>query len=136
MIGIFQKFNFGFTSVSAALCEKVLKEGEKDKHLSDLNKREPSLERMESVYIDIYDIAKVLGYEISHLTLAWAMFHKDITSTVITIADKNELDDSLKSTDCLKKMNSNDWEKMEIILGNRPSAPMNWKTWTPFPHRR
>ena len=136
MIGIFQKFSYGFTSVSA-LCEDFLpKEGTSAPDIQNSEVNQISLERMESLYRDSYDIAKALGHTISHLTLAWAMFHQDITSTVVNVSDKDQLNDSLQSRDCLKKMNSNDWEKMEIILGNRPSAPMNWKTWTLFPYRR
>jgi aryl-alcohol dehydrogenase-like predicted oxidoreductase len=47
-----------------------------------------------------------------------------------------QLKDNIKAFEVRNVLTKEIQEKIEEILGNRPTSKMNWKTWQPFTPRR
>ena len=85
---------------------------------------------------DLKEVAQELGGSLAQLAVAWTLANKDVSTCMVGASKVSQLEDNLKALELVKKLDKDVLEKIEKILGNRPTPPMNWKLWSPAPPRR
>jgi aryl-alcohol dehydrogenase-like predicted oxidoreductase len=76
------------------------------------------------------------GCSQTQLSIAWVMKNPDLSSAILGASKVEQLDEALGSMDIYKRMTPELLNQIEEILENRPTPPLNWRTWQPFAPRR
>lgn len=81
---------------------------------------------------DLSALAESLGFNLTHLALAWVMKFDHCDSALIGARNVAQLEDCLKSMDLLEKFTPEVEAKVNKILGTNPTPRTNFTTWTPY----
>ena len=81
-------------------------------------------------------IADDLGCTQVQLATAWTLYNKDVSTSIIGVKRPEHILDNIQALSVLKKLTPEILEKLEEILDNRPTPPMNFRTFTPREYRR
>jgi aryl-alcohol dehydrogenase-like predicted oxidoreductase len=76
------------------------------------------------------------GVTQSQLALAWTMKNPDVSTAIFGSSRISQHDENLGAMDLYRRMTPELLTQIEEILDNRPTPPLNWRTWQPFPPRR
>jgi aryl-alcohol dehydrogenase-like predicted oxidoreductase len=93
-------------------------------------------EKTVSILKALGEVASSLGANLAQLALAWTIYNKDVSTALIGASRVSQVEDNIKALALSKKLTPEVLEKIETILGNRPSTGMNWKTFGPATARR
>eukprot|EP00359_Climacostomum_virens_P011056 CAMPEP_0204906766 /NCGR_PEP_ID=MMETSP1397-20131031/6144_1 /ASSEMBLY_ACC=CAM_ASM_000891 /TAXON_ID=49980 /ORGANISM="Climacostomum Climacostomum virens, Strain Stock W-24" /LENGTH=345 /DNA_ID=CAMNT_0052075771 /DNA_START=11 /DNA_END=1048 /DNA_ORIENTATION=+ len=93
-------------------------------------------EKTISMFAGIKAIADDLGATQSQLALAWAIKNKDVSTAIFGATRVDQVADNLGAVEVSHKLTPEILARIEDLLDNRPKAPVNWRTWGPFPNRR
>lgn len=85
---------------------------------------------------DLKEVADGLGASLAQLAVAWTLANKDVSTCMVGASKISQIEDNLKALELIKKLDKDVLEKIEKILGNRPTPVMNWKLWRNAPPRR
>jgi aryl-alcohol dehydrogenase-like predicted oxidoreductase len=72
----------------------------------------------------------------SQLSNAWCLKNQDVSTAILGASKVEQLDDTLGALEVYRRMTPELLGQIEEILGNRPTPPLNWRTWQPFAPRR
>lgn len=81
-------------------------------------------------------VATDLSCSQSQLCLAWTIANKDVSTAIFGATKPEQARENLGALDVLPKLTPEVLGKIEEILGNKPTPPLNWRTWTPSTPRR
>jgi voltage-dependent potassium channel beta subunit len=81
-------------------------------------------------------IAKDLGCSQAQLALAWTLVNGDVSTCIFGASNTNQIDDNMKSLEVAKKWTRELEDKIEALLGNRPTPEMNYRPWALMTPRR
>lgn len=72
-------------------------------------------------------LAEELNASLAQLAIAWTLKNPDV-STVITGASRPEqVNENMKALDLVPQLDAGVMERIEQVLGNKPSGPRNWR---------
>ena len=81
-------------------------------------------------------IAAELGISQAQLAIAWTIKNKDVSTAITGATSINQVVDNLGSLDALNKLDDSVLRRIEEVLNNRPSQPIDFRKWAPRPNRR
>ena len=81
-------------------------------------------------------IADDLGCTQVQLATAWTLYNKDVSTSIIGVKRPEHILDNIQALSVLKKLTPEILEKIEVILNNRPTPPINFRTFTIRDNRR
>ncbi|OMJ67949.1 hypothetical protein SteCoe_34750 [Stentor coeruleus] len=81
-------------------------------------------------------LADELGCTQSQLAIAWALKNPDVSIGIFGVSGENQLIENLEALPIMKKLDNVVLERIEKILNNRPTPPLNWRNFTPRNYRR
>lgn len=81
-------------------------------------------------------VATELGCTQSQLCLAWTIANKDVSTAIFGSTKAEQAKENLGALDVLPKLTPEVLSRIEELLGNKPTPPLNWRTWTPHAPRR
>lgn len=85
---------------------------------------------------EIQSIAKELGYTLGQLALAWVMYNKDVSTAITGARSVDQLNESVKAVELLKKWTPELDRRINAIAGTGPTPKLNYRTFTPGNPRR
>ena len=146
---LFEKYKMGTTVWSplagGILTGKYVKGIEKgtraDKAIANVRKfkelhSEENKEKGERVFRELGEIAFQLDCSLAQLALAWVLKNKDVSTAIFGVSRVQQVDDNVKAIQVYKKITPEIEERIDHILGNKPEASINFRTWEPRPSRR
>lgn len=151
LLPFFDDFGMG-TAVSSPLCSGILSgrynTGEWDETGRFATTQFPTYKQLWELFMvknkdktlntlrDLATIASELGCTQAQLAVAWVLKSKDVSTCLLGASKPEQLDTTLGSVDVAKQLNSEVLERIEEILGNRPTPPLNYRYFKPiFPRR-
>jgi aryl-alcohol dehydrogenase-like predicted oxidoreductase len=84
----------------------------KDRLMGDTDK----LEKVKKLYA----LAKEIGISLTHLSLAWCLKNKNVSSVILGASKVSQLEENLKCAEALPKLTEEVVNKIEEILQNKP----------------
>eukprot|EP01016_Furgasonia_blochmanni_P052287 TRINITY_DN8322_c0_g1_i1.p1 TRINITY_DN8322_c0_g1~~TRINITY_DN8322_c0_g1_i1.p1 ORF type:complete len:389 (-),score=100.24 TRINITY_DN8322_c0_g1_i1:84-1250(-) len=81
------------------------------------------------------DYSKTLGISMAQLCLCWILKNQDVSSVLLGVSRVSQLDENIKAVELYKTLGKEVYEKVEEIVGTRPTYPLNCRTWKPLPPR-
>ncbi len=87
-----------------------------------LKERSLSPERIEKVR-DLNEIAKDLGTSMAKLAIAWCVKNPNVSTVILGASKLHHLEETLESFNVVPLITNEITEKIEQILGNKPTAP-------------
>jgi voltage-dependent potassium channel beta subunit len=72
----------------------------------------------------LYNLAKELEISLAHLSLAWCLKNKNVSTVILGASKVSQLQENLKSHAALPKLTDEVMLKIDDILGNKPSIPV------------
>jgi voltage-dependent potassium channel beta subunit len=81
-------------------------------------------------------IAAELGITQPQLSLAWTIKNKDVSTSITGATSIAQAEDNIKALDALDKLDSSVLNRIEELLSNRPTPPIDFRSWTARPPRR
>ncbi|HEX7415005.1 MAG TPA: aldo/keto reductase [Bacteroidia bacterium] len=68
-------------------------------------------------------IADDLGVKLNHLSIAWVLKNPNVSTAILGASKTEQLTDNLKALDVVPKLTTEVMERIDTILGNKPTAP-------------
>lgn len=81
-------------------------------------------------------LASELACTQAQLCLAWTIANKDVSTAIFGASKPDQVRENLGALDVLPKLTPEVLLRIEEILSNKPTPPLNWRTWTPQAPRR
>lgn len=95
-----------------------------------------NIEKTREMCLKFEEFAKELGATMAQLALAWVIKNNDVSTALMGASKLSQLEDSLGALDLLDKLTPEVLERLENLLGTRPTPPEDPRTWKFRPHRR
>jgi voltage-dependent potassium channel beta subunit len=77
------------------------------------------VERVKSLSV----IAKALGVSVASLSIAWTIYNKNVTTTILGATKKEQLTDNLKALEVLPLLSPEVIESIENVMETKPKLP-------------
>lgn len=81
-------------------------------------------------------IADKLGCSQNQLALAWTLYNPDVSTMLFGASRVDQISDNVEAIKIVQKLDQNTLERIEDLLINRPTPPIDNRTFTPRPPRR
>ncbi|OMJ79956.1 hypothetical protein SteCoe_19909 [Stentor coeruleus] len=81
-------------------------------------------------------LADELGCTQSQLAIAWALKNPDVSIGIFGVSRESQIADNLGALSVMKKLDNVVLERIEKILDNRPTPPLDYRNFTPRAYRR
>ena len=81
-------------------------------------------------------IAQEIGCTQAQLALAWTLANKDVSLALFGSSSLKQLEDNLEAVNVVDKLDKGILDRIEVLLNNRPTPPVDFRTFTPRPFRR
>ncbi len=72
-------------------------------------------------------IAEELGCSMAQLALAWTLMNPSVSTTITGASRVEQVVENMKAIDVVEKLTPAIMERIEAILDNKPSQPMDWR---------
>ena len=71
----------------------------------------------------LQSLAEELGTSLTHLSLAWCLTNRQVSTVILGASRLSQLQDNLKALDTLPLMTGEVLDRIDDIMGNKPEAP-------------
>lgn len=95
-----------------------------------------NIDRTRKLLTGLEEIANEIGCTQAQLALAWVLKNNDVSTALIGATKTSQLEENLKALQVVEKITTEVEEKISKVLGNTPSADLNFRTWQPKKPRR
>lgn len=68
-------------------------------------------------------VADELGVSLNHLSIAWVLKNPNVSTAILGASKTEQLTDNLKALDVVPKLTAEVMERIETVIGNKPTAP-------------
>jgi len=82
------------------------------------------------------EVAKGLNISLAQLAVTWVIKNPDVSSCILGGSKVEQFEENLKCVEFLDLLTPEVEKKIEDILGNLPTPPLNWRDFTPTAGRR
>lgn len=72
-------------------------------------------------------IAEELGCTMAQMALAWTLKNPNVSTTITGASRVEQVVENMKAIDVLEKLTPEVMERIEAILDNKPTQPMDWR---------
>ncbi|OMJ75741.1 hypothetical protein SteCoe_25044 [Stentor coeruleus] len=128
------KYNDGTIPEGSRLADPSLAPMVRERYMSYF--AEANREKTLNMFKGLKDIANELGASQAQLALAWCIKNEDVSTALCGASRVEQVDDNLGSLELLNKLDDGMLRRIEDVLGNRPTPPMDYRKWAPRPPRR
>lgn len=151
LLPFFDEFGMG-TAVFSPLCSGILSDrynsGEWDETSRFATTQFPTFKRLWELTMvknkektvntlsGLAAIASELGCTQAQLAVAWTLKSNDVSTCLLGASKPEHLDSTLGSVEVAKQLNSEVLGRIEEVLGNRPTPPLNCRYFKPTLPRR
>jgi len=73
------------------------------------------------------NISTELGTSLAKLSIAWCLKNQNVSSVILGASNMKQLDENLDALDIIPLIDSSVLEKIENVMGNKPSSDVNFK---------
>ena len=94
------------------------------------------IEKSKKMFREIKELAESMGATQAQLALAWVLVNKDVSSCIIGASRISQLESNLKALEIAANWTEELEARMNEILGNQPTPPINYLKFQPYPPRR
>ena len=81
-------------------------------------------------------IAQEIGCSQAQLALAQTLVNKDVSLALFGASNMNQLNSNIEAIKFVDKLDKNILDRIEVLLENRPTPPVDFRTFTPREPRR
>ena len=81
-------------------------------------------------------IAQELNCTQAQLALAWVLVNKDVTTALFGAHNLQQIEDNIQALKVVKLLDKNVLDRIEELVGTRPTPSTNFRTFTPRSPRR
>ncbi|EAS00003.1 aldo/keto reductase family oxidoreductase (macronuclear) [Tetrahymena thermophila SB210] len=106
------------------------------KRIYDLYFAEDKKEKLLKLLNGLANVAKKLGCTQSQLAMAWVLANQDVSAAITGATRLEQLDDTVKSVEFIKKITPEVNKEIDEILGNKPMPGMDVKSFGLKKHTR
>jgi len=76
--------------------------------------------------VELQKIADEIGHSLTNMSLAWCAANPDVSTVILGASKLSQLEENLRALDALSALNTDIVEKIEIVLGNKPTPPQQF----------
>ena len=69
----------------------------------------------------LHNLASDLGVSLTNMSLAWCLKNPNVSSVILGATKTHQLEENLKSLEVLPKLTTELMEKIDEVMGNKPS---------------
>ncbi len=73
--------------------------------------------------VELGKIADEIGHSLTNMSLAWCAANLNVSTVILGASKLSQLEENLKALDALPALTPDVMDKIEVILGNRPTPP-------------
>lgn len=94
------------------------------------------IEKTRAMFKEFNEIAKSLGATLPQLVLAWVLKNQDVSTIICAFSKLEQVEENLKAVQLVKKLTPEIDQRIDGLLGNKPTREMDWKMRKPKTPRR
>ena len=128
------KYNDGNVPDGSRLADPSLPEFVRAKYMEYFNEKNKA--KTIQMFSGLNSIANELGATQAQLALAWCIKNPDVSTAITGATSAAQADNNVGSIALLDKLDCGVLKRIEEVLNNRPTPPIDFRKWEPRPPRR